>query len=123
MKRHREFELLPCPTCPWRMEQRASSIPNYQHAAACNLAATTIGRADGFRQIMACHYSSATSPFPCRGYLARQGDLNLNVRILAAMERIPWPSRVDEACRSAGVQLHRSYRAVLSKLSRTRGVK
>lgn len=107
---------LPCKTCPWRTDQTAASIPNYVHSKACNLM-NTVGDTDDFRQIMACHGSTDTHMRACNGYLAMEGERNLNVRMLAAMGKIPYPAQALEACKAAKIRLHRKYRLVLKKLS------
>jgi hypothetical protein len=38
---------------------------------------------DGFRQIMACHHSKGGKEFACAGYIARHGESNFNVRLMA----------------------------------------
>lgn len=62
--------LLPCATCPWRIDQKASSIPLFNHTKACDLRAT-VGDGDAMRPIMACHGSTEGLPRACNGYLAR----------------------------------------------------
>jgi len=113
-------DLLPCKTCPWRMESTAVAIPNYRHLQACELLQTCVGEGDAFRQVMSCHYSTPEEPFACKGYLAQAGWTNINVRILLAQRKIANPDRVAEACRIAGVKLHRTWAAALRKLTRTR---
>lgn len=108
--------LLPCATCPWRVDKDSRTIPLYNHAKACNLM-NTVGDGDGLRKIMACHGSSEEEPRACNGYLAREGWSNINVRILLARGLIASPSEVLRACEDAGVELHEDYPAVLSKLS------
>jgi len=112
------MSLLPCSTCPWRVDQRASSIPGYVHAKACRLI-NTVGEGDGFRKIMACHGSTEDEPRVCNGYLARAGWTNLNVRILASKGKLPSPNEVIRACEEHGVELHDDYPAVLAKLETT----
>jgi Family of unknown function (DUF6283) len=107
--------LLPCATCPWRVDKDASAIPRYNHEKACNLM-NTVGDNDAFRPIMACHHSGDT-PIPCKGYLAREGWSNISVRLLLAMGKIENPKEVMQACERSGIELHESYRDVLSKLS------
>lgn len=109
--------LLPCVTCLWRVDQQVSAIPRYNHEKACGLM-NTVGPGDGFRPIMACHGSTEENMRACKGYLAREGWSNLNVRILLMKNQIENPSSVLTACDSAGVRLHRDYPAVLKKLSK-----
>lgn len=110
---------LPCSTCPWRLDQTAATIPNYRHDLACGLT-STVGKGDAFRPIMACHHSTDESMVPCNGYLAREGWSNIRVRLEVIGGRMPRPDDVADACASAGIRLHKTYRAVLAKLSRTK---
>ncbi len=113
------MSLLPCASCPWRVNQDASAIPNYNHKLACGLlktAASASGGEDGFRKIMACHGSSEDNMRACNGYLAREGYSNINVRLLLARNAINHPDAVLDACEAAGIELHADYPAVLRKL-------
>ena len=107
---------LPCPSCPWRVDQHASTIPGYDHEKACGLM-NTVGEGDALRPIMACHDSPVGKERPCRGYLAREGWSNLNARVLAARGRIENPAAVAEACEQHSVELESDYPAVLAKLA------
>lgn len=110
------MSLLPCATCPWRVDKDATTIPRYSHEKACGLL-NTVGQGDDFRKIMACHHSTEAEPIACKGYLARVGWSNLNVRILLVKGEIASPDKVLEACEREGVELHESYEDVLEKLS------
>jgi hypothetical protein len=109
-------DLLPCATCPWRVDKDASTIPRYDHEKACNLM-NTVGAEDWFRPIMACHHSTEGDDIACNGYLATVGWTNINVRLLAATGKIPSPDRVADACDAAKIKLHESYEEVLNKLA------
>ena len=109
-------KLLPCRTCPWRVDQDATTIPGYDHEKAENLI-NTVGEGDAFRPIMACHNSTDRNMLACKGYLAREGWGNLNVRLLLARGQIENPSQVAEACESHGVVLEPDYPTVLKKLA------
>lgn len=111
------MSLLPCATCPWRIDQTVDVIPNYIHDKACGLI-STVGEGDDFRPIMACHGSTEEDPHSCKGYLAQAGWTNLNVRLLLAKGMIENPAAVSVECRRAGIKLHKTYSAVLRKLSR-----
>ena len=76
--------LIPCPTCPWRKSSTVggADIPNFDLDLMRGLS-NTVGRGDGFRPIMACHYSACGAETPCIGYVAREGWSNLGVRIMA----------------------------------------
>jgi hypothetical protein len=108
---------LPCASCPWRTDQDASVIPGFNQRKAEGLL-NTVGPDDALRPIMACHGSTEAEPAACKGYLAREGWRNLNVRMLLARGRIENPSAVLRACQAAGVELEADYPAVLDKLSR-----
>lgn len=108
--------MIPCPSCPWRVDQTREAIPNYVHAKACKLM-NTVGKGDAFRPVMACHGSTEEQPHVCVGYLAMEGDSNLTVRVLAAQGHMPWPQEAFEACERAGIELHETYADVLKKLS------
>ncbi len=110
--------LLPCKTCPWRVDQTAAVIPGYQHKMACSLV-NTVGEEDAFRPIMACHYSEPRDMLACKGYLAQNGSHNINVRILVAQDKVPDPYAVSDACKEAGIELHATYPEVLEKLAKT----
>jgi len=112
--------LLPCSTCPWRVDRDATTIPNYVHSKACNLL-NTVGREDGFRKIMACHGSTDDNMRACNGYLAREGWRNLNVRVLLAQGQIACPSDVIDACEAHGIDLEPDYKTVLEKLAASIG--
>ena len=108
--------LLPCPTCPWRVNRDATTIPNYNHQMACNLT-NTVGEEDGFRPIMACHCSPEGNPHACNGYLAVQGWSNINVRLMLSLNEILNPNDVLEACEAAGIELEPDYHTVLNKMA------
>lgn len=111
--------LLPCASCPWRIDQDASAIPLYDHDKACGLLGS-VGEGHDFRPIMACHGSTEEEPHACNGYLARAGWSNLNVRILVWNGTIASPDAVLNACNAAGIELHPDYPSVLRKLSGSR---
>lgn len=114
--------LLPCPTCPWRLDQDATTIPGYEHEKACGLLESTVGDGDDFRSVMACHYSpEGDDQIACKGYLARHGWSNLNVRLLLLDDKIESPDEVLDACEAAGIELHRDYPEVLAKLAASIG--
>jgi hypothetical protein len=108
--------LIPCATCPWRVERDARTIPAYNHEKACDLM-NTVGEGDSLRPIMACHMSTESDLWACNGYLARVGWTNINVRILLAKGEIASPSKVLDECKARGIELETSYENVLSKLS------
>jgi hypothetical protein len=112
----RARSLLPCASCPWRVNQDASVIPNYNQAKAEHLLGT-VGADDGFRPIMACHGSAEEKPAACKGYLAREGWSNLGVRLLLIRGQIESPDAVLAACQAHSIELEPDYPTVLDKLS------
>jgi hypothetical protein len=63
------------------------AIPRFSADMALRLVNTT-GPEDGFYTVMACHHSPIGEEFSCAGYLAAEGDKNINVRILASRRQI-----------------------------------
>jgi hypothetical protein len=106
---------LPCKTCPWRVDQDSTVIPRYDHEKACRLL-NTVGGGDAFRPIMACHNSTDTATIACKGYLAREGWSNINVRLLLRRGEIENPSVVLQTCKDYNMELEPDYPTVLAKL-------
>lgn len=109
--------ILPCATCPWRIEKDASTIPRYVHEKACNLT-STVGPGDGFYAVMACHHSHEDNNQVCNGYLAREGWRNINVRLMLSRGEIASPDLILSECQRQGIRLHRTFNAMLAKLKR-----
>lgn len=88
----------PCSTCPWRKSSTAggADIPGFSLEKMRGLR-STVGEGDGMRKIMACHGSKEGREIPCRGYIARHGWSNINVRIMALVGEISL-RRIEEAC-------------------------
>lgn len=83
----------PCPTCPWRKSSTVGGedIPGFSIEMMRNLATTVPPRGskdDGFYQVMACHHSSEDHRYTCAGYLAQEGERNINVRLMASQGQI-----------------------------------
>ncbi len=111
--------LIPCATCPWRVEKDSTTIPRYVHSKAINLL-KTVGGGDDFRRIMACHHSEegdSEAETVCKGYLAQVGWSNLNVRLLVVQDKLPSPTEAQGACLEAGLELEPDYETVLTKLA------
>jgi hypothetical protein len=109
--------MLPCKSCPWRVDADVSAIPGFNRVKAVGLLRTaSLGEGDAFRPIMGCHHSKDNHDYACKGYLAREGWSNLNVRVLLAKDDIENPSAVLHACETHGVLLEPDYPAVLRKL-------
>jgi len=88
----------PCGGCPWRRD-RVGDFPAdaFRHSAetSYDLALTTF----------ACHESGARRPAICAGFLLRNADHNLAVRLAIARGELD-PTRVSDA----GLELFGSYR-------------
>ena len=110
--------MIPCKSCPWRVDQDVSAIPGYCQEKAERLL-DTVGKEDGFRKMMACHQSTEEEPTICKGYLAQAGWSNLNVRLRVMKGQLTHPDQVQEACKAADVELEPNYESVLAKLSET----
>lgn len=107
----------PCPSCPWRVDQDASVIPNFSLELAENLAATSpdggLGPDYG-APLFACHQSQGPGEeVVCAGWLATVGNAHPNVRIGVVNGSIPvealtpgedWP------------ELHETFAEVIEKL-------
>lgn len=89
----------PCPTCPWRKSSTVggADIPRFDIELMRRLA-NTVGRGDGFRPIMACHYSTCGHETPCIGYVAVEGWTNLNIRLMAIRRECDVRA-IEDACR------------------------
>jgi hypothetical protein len=72
----------PCPTCPWRLDQPVGRFPAqaYRESAPTSYDAawTTFG----------CHESGTDKPATCAGFLLRNADNNLIVRIAQATGKL-----------------------------------
>lgn len=115
-------ENTPCATCPWRVDKDATTIPRYSHEKACGLM-NTVGQDDDFRKIMACHHSTGNEPPQeqvCKGYLAQEGERNINVRLMVSLGQMASPYAALEACKREGIELEIDYPTVLAKLAVTR---
>jgi Family of unknown function (DUF6283) len=118
MEKTMNTDMLPCKTCPWRVDADISAIPGFNSQKAVgSLRTASLGQGDAFRSIMACHHSKENNDYACKGYLAREGWSNLNVRILLANGKMLNPSAALHACETQGVQLEPDYPAVLDKLT------
>lgn len=110
----------PCPSCPWRVDQDARDIPNFDLSLAEALAPTSpdaCGMGPDFGASMfACHQSKMGREIPCAGWLAKVGHRHPGVRLSVRMGRIqpealrPGPDWPD---------LHDNYPDVLDKLRAT----
>lgn len=102
---------MPCKTCPWRVDQDATVIPNFSLELAENLVHTTDTRVGA--PLFACHQSKPEEEVVCSGWLARYGWDSIGVRMgLMTGKYTPemlapgedWP------------ELHETYEQVIEKL-------
>ncbi len=99
------FAPKPCKHCPWKKTSRAGGgdIPNFDLSLMRGLASTapkkdcTIHERDEFRKIFACHDSKEGNECACAGYVARDGQFNLNVRLIAIENKINLNQIIDAA--------------------------
>lgn len=102
----------PCPGCPWRKGATTDAIPDFSTKMALDLVHTT-GSGYGFYTIMACHHSPVGEEFSCAGYLAAEGEKNVNVWILASRGQIDLRA-AQEACKDE--DLHPDFVSMLMAL-------
>lgn len=109
----------PCPSCPWRVDQDATTIPNFRLDLAEDLA-DTCGRQgadvalDG--RWFACHHCKPDEEFPCAGWLAATGWYHIGVRIAVSQGRVS-PEALEPG--ENWPELHADYDDVLEKLRTT----
>lgn len=105
----------PCANCPWRKTSTlgGADIKGFNIELMRKLTSTVPPRgsdADGFYSIFACHHSEKGSDKACAGYIARHGQQNINVRILAAQDKIPLAAIIEE---SDNIDLFNDFHAML----------
>jgi len=112
--------LKPCQSCPWRIDQGAADIPNFdlelaESLADCSPDAKGMGP-DFTSSCFACHQSKVGEEFACAGWLSTVGHRHPKVRLAVTFGRLPvealntdpeWP------------ELHTTYGEVLQKLRDT----
>lgn len=110
----------PCPSCPWRVDQDATSIPNFRLALAENLA-STCPDARGYgpswgASMFACHQSKVGEEIICAGWLATVGHTHPQVRIMVMQNRLT----VNDLRPGEGwPELHDNYQDMIEKLRAT----
>ena len=90
----------PCAECPWRVDQ-TGSFP----AKAFEISAPT--SYDVAQSTFACHMQGHAKPATCAGFLLKNADNNLSVRLAAMTGRYD-PRSISDG----GHELHASYRAM-----------
>ncbi len=109
--------VMPCASCPWRLDTRAADISNFDIALAEALSDTcpdsrNMGP-DVSASFFACHRSKPGEEFVCAGWLAKVGHRHPRVGLAVMQERISAAARRPA---SDWPELHESYRQVLEKL-------
>lgn len=96
----RTYRRQPCATCPWRVDA-VGEFPAeaFRHSAntAEDMAAHSFG----------CHTSGAKKPAVCAGFLLRNSDNNMAMRLMAMRGDLDYAAVHD-----GGVELHDSYRTM-----------
>jgi hypothetical protein len=89
-----------CAQCPWRLDSPVGEFPAeaYRHSAPTAY--------DGAMTTFACHMAGAEAPATCAGFLLKNADNNIAVRLSMMTSRLD-PSDIRET-----VPLYESYRAM-----------
>lgn len=82
----------PCPSCPWRVNQDATDIPNFDLELAEGLAACGLDKRgmwpDFGASMFACHQFKVGAELACAGWMATSGHRHPGVRLAVAMGRL-----------------------------------
>lgn len=110
---------LPCKTCPWRVDQDATVIPNFRLELAEGLA-NTCPDERGFgpdigTPMMACHQSKPGEEIVCAGWLAVAGHAHPAARLNVFVGTYS----PDHLKPPEGVALHASFAEMIEKLRAT----
>lgn len=110
----------PCPSCPWRVNQDATDIPNFDLDLAEGLARCCPDKRgmgpDFGASMFACHQSKDGAEIVWAGWMATVGHRHPGVRLAVAM------GRLDAAALRPGPrwpELHANYQNVIEKLRAT----
>ncbi len=105
----------PCPTCPWRRDRDASTIPGFDLALAEGLAGTCGAPGQEVqlgRPMMACHGSPEGAERVCIGWARQVGWWHLGARVAALGD-----GPMAEAMRAGpSPDLHPTWAEVIDKL-------
>lgn len=91
----------PCEHCPWRSDLPPGTFPAQAYRHSANTAA------DAAFSTFACHMSGSRQPAVCAGFLLRNAEHNLGVRLAVNTGRYD-PAGVSDG----GFPLYDSYRAM-----------
>lgn len=110
----------PCTSCPWRVDQDATDIPNFDIELAEGLADCCPDKRgmgpDFGASMFACHKSKDGAEIACAGWMATVGHRHPGVRLAVAM------GRLDASVLRPGLdwpELHVNYQKVIEKLRAT----
>ncbi len=104
----------PCPTCPFRVDQDARSIPGFRLELAEQLVETCSGQFGA--TIFACHQSKFEAEVVCISWLARHGADSIAIRLKVIA------GQIDPEALQPGddwPKTHETYAEVLDKLRAT----
>lgn len=112
----------PCRTCPWRVTQDASEIPNFSLELAENLKNTS-GSPGNDKPIgspmFACHQSKDGDEIVCQGWLKVVGAYHLGVRVGCLGGARFDPEDVFVSPDDSWPELEPDFESVIQKLRRT----
>lgn len=107
----------PCASCPWRVDQDASNIPNFSLEKAEGLSACCPDHRDMGPDfgapVFSCHQSKDGEEFPCARWLATVGSRHPSMRMAVMSGRIPAEAMSPQ---DGWPKLHDNYPEVLEKL-------
>lgn len=110
----------PCRSCPWRVDQDATAIPNFSLAKAEALAETCPDDAgygpDFGAPQFACHQSRDGAEIVCAGWLATNGGRHPAVRMQVFAGKVP-PAALEPG--EDWPLLHERFDEVIAKLRAT----
>jgi hypothetical protein len=105
---------VPCRSCPWRVDQDASDIPNFDLELAERLRDTCSGEFGA--AMFACHQSREGAEVVCAGWLARYGRDNIAVRLQVMVGKIA-PEALEPG--DDWPETHETFDEVIEKLRAT----
>lgn len=111
MGRDARMKREPCPTCPWRVDKHADTIPGFSLEMAENLVTTCSGELGA--PMFACHQSKPDKEIVCLGWLVNYGWDSLTVRLNLAAEKLT-PEDLERG--EDWPELHDTFEEVIEKL-------
>lgn len=117
----------PCGSCPWRVNQEASDIPNFDLEKAerlRNCSPDINGMGPSYLDpIFACHQSRVGEEFACAGWLAKVGHATLafdtSLARVSSQQRHSTPALAGQSCtqiiQTSSISSGGNRRVILSK--------